>query len=190
MFVTTICLMRHGETTWNAEKKIQGRSDIPLNERGISQVEEMLAGIWSTTWDVIYTSPLERGKSTAHMISDPYGVPMYVDEAFIEKSFGDVEGQPYEHVFSTYPDGVYPGAETDEEVVARVLDTFERIAQKHPGKHILVVTHGAVIHAMLSHFQAIPDGLEHIILKQLCMNTFIYDKSSWTVRTYNKLPGE
>lgn len=188
--MTTICLIRHGETTWNVEKKIQGRSDIPLNERGISQVQEMHAGIWNTVWDVIYTSPLARAKSTAHVINDQYNVPIYEDESFIEKSFGEVEGQPYEHVFSTYPDGVYPGAETDEEVVARILNAFERIAQTHAGKHILVVTHGAVIHAMLAHFQVIPDGLEHIVLQQLCMNMFMHDKGLWTVGAYNKLPSE
>lgn len=188
--MTTICLMRHGETNWNVEKKIQGRSDIPLNARGISQVQEMHAGIWNTAWDVIYTSPLSRGKSTAHMINDGYDVPIYEDEAFIEKSFGEVEGQPYEYVFSTYPDGIYPGAETDAEVVTRVLHAFERIAQKHSGEHILVVTHGAVIHAMLAYFQVIPDGLEHIVLQPLCMNTFIYNKGSWSVGTYNKLPSE
>lgn len=188
--MTTICLIRHGETDWNREKRIQGRSNIPLNEWGISQVREVHAGIWNTKWDIIYSSPLERAIKTAHIINEQYEVPIKIDEAFIEKSFGEVEGLAYDYVFSTYPEGIYPKAETDEEVVERVLQGFSTLAQTHKGKKIIVVTHGAVIHALLAHFQVIPSGLKYIILHHLCMNTFTLTNEQWIVDSYNKVPTE
>ncbi len=190
VFLTTICLIRHGETDWNVEKRIQGRSNIPLNERGVRQVREVHENIWNTKWDVIYSSPLDRAVQTAQIIHEPFEIPFEIDDAFIEKSFGDVEGEPYDDVFSTYPDGIFPQAETDEEVVERVRVAFSEIVRKHKGEHILVVTHGAVIHALLAHLQAIPRGLEHIVLHHLCMNTFVYTNEQWKVESFNRLPTE
>lgn len=188
VLLTTICLIRHGETDWNVEKKIQGRSNIPLNEKGIHQVREVHENIWNTKWDVIYSSPLDRAVQTAQIIHKTSDIPLEIDDAFIEKSFGDVEGKPYDEVFSAYPDGIFPQAETDAEVVERVRDAFFEIERKHKGEHVLVVTHGAVIHALLAHLEAIPTGLEHIVLHHLCMNTFVYTNEQWKVESFNRLP--
>lgn len=186
--MTVICLIRHGKTDWNKQQRIQGRSNIPLNKEGIEQVEEACAAVRETRWDALYTSPLERAKQTAQLLQASSSVPLYVEDAFIEKSFGDVEGEPYTKVFSTYPDGVYPNAETDENVIARVLRQFEVIQKEHPNERVLVVTHGAVIHALLAHFAVIPAGLEYIILHHLCMNTFSYDNGKWGITSYNVKP--
>lgn len=188
VLLTTICLIRHGETDWNVEKKIQGRSNIPLNEKGIHQVREVHENIWNTKWDVIYSSPLDRAVQTAQIIHKTSDIPLEIDDAFIEKSFGDVEGKPYDEVFSTYPDGIFPQAETYAEVVERVRAAFFEIERKHKGEHVLVVTHGAVIHALLAHLEAIPTGLEHIVLHHLCMNTFVYTNEQWKVESFNRLP--
>lgn len=185
-----ICLIRHGETDWNKEKRIQGRSDVPLNEEGISQVREVHDGIWKTKWDMIYSSPLQRATKTAAIINEQYEIPLEIEEAFIEKSFGEVEGLAYDYVFSTYPDEIYPKAETDEEVVKRVLDGLSVIAERHKDEDVLIVTHGAIIHALLAHFDVIPSGLKHIILHHLCMNKFILVDGEWKVESYNTLPME
>ncbi len=186
--MTVICLMRHGETDWNQQQRIQGRSNISLNERGIQQAKDAREAVWKTKWNKIYTSPLTRAKQTAHILQSSSSATIHIEEAFIEKSFGDVEGKSYTHVFSTHPDGVYPNAETDEDVVMRILDQFTKIQAEHPNERILVVTHGAVIHALLAHFDVIPTGLEYIVLHHLCMNTFRYHQGKWEVTSFNDKP--
>lgn len=186
--MTVICLVRHGETDWNKQQRIQGRSNIPLNERGIEQVREAQEGIWKTKWDIIYTSPLQRAAETGHLLNESYTIPIQIKEEWIEKSFGDVEGKEYSYVFSTYPDGVFPRAETDEAVIDRVLPLFDEIAHEHAGKNILIVTHGAIIHALLRHFNAYQETLEDVRLHPLSMHTFMNENNEWIVESYNQLP--
>src|SRR5690606_40156857 len=90
--ITTICLIRHGETDWNAQRRIQGRTDIPLNEKGIQQARECRDFLKNSEWDVIITSPLKRAKQTAEIINEALNIDLIEMDDFIEKSFGDVEG--------------------------------------------------------------------------------------------------
>lgn len=109
--MTTICLVRHGETDWNALGMIQGKTDIPLNQKGIKQAKECGVFLKSDTWDVIVTSPLTRAKQTAEIISSIIDKPSIEMADFIERDYGDAEGMTAEERMKTFPDKKYPNQE-------------------------------------------------------------------------------
>ena len=109
--MTAICLIRHGETDWNALGKLQGRTDIPLNETGKKQAKETGAFLKGSDWDVIITSPLRRAKETAEIINQYLGLEIIEMEDFIERNYGDAEGMPFEERMRLYPDKEYPNQE-------------------------------------------------------------------------------
>ena len=87
-----IYVVRHGETEWNAINKVLGRTDIPLNDRGIEQAEEMARSLKDVKIDVFLCSPLSRARQTADAISDVTGIPYKTDGRLIEHDFGIFEG--------------------------------------------------------------------------------------------------
>lgn len=99
--MTRICLVRHGETDWNALGKLQGRTDIELNTTGRLQAEDCGRFLAATTWNLIITSPLQRAKRTAEIIQTYIHVPLIEMIAFIERSYGDAEGMsPEERILA------------------------------------------------------------------------------------------
>jgi uncharacterized phosphatase len=149
--MTSLYLVRHGETDWNAQRRIQGSTDIPLNDMGREQARTTGLLLATRTWDAIVTSPLSRAMETARIIAGEVGLaePTTVP-ALVERQYGDAEGLNWEQVEARYPDGaVVPGRETREEVAARVLPALVEIAASHPGQSILVVSHGGVIRTVL-----------------------------------------
>lgn len=92
MTITTICLVRHGQTDWNAQGKLQGQTDIPLNELGKIQARQCGEFLMKEDWDVIITSPLIRARETADIIAHYMDVPVIEKIEFIEKNFGAAEG--------------------------------------------------------------------------------------------------
>lgn len=93
--MTKICFIRHGETDWNIAGRLQGRTDIPLNESGIKQAQACGASLLQNEWDLMITSPLLRAKETGQIIQQKLNIPLYEKESFIEVAFGDAEGLTY-----------------------------------------------------------------------------------------------
>ena len=89
-----IYLIRHGETTWNVERRLQGHTDIPLNTKGILQARQMAQALKNTKllFDVLYTSDLKRAADTANAIVELFGVEAWVDSALRERHFGALQG--------------------------------------------------------------------------------------------------
>ena len=149
--MTLIYLVRHGETDWNRQRRIQGSTDIPLNETGRSQAAATGQLLGRRDWDAIYASPLVRAFETAQIIArelelaEPTPLPLVM-----ERQYGEAEGLDWEEVDARFPgDTEVPGRETREEVVARVVPAILETAAQHPGESILVVSHGGVIRAVL-----------------------------------------
>lgn len=88
----TIFIVRHGETDWNVQKKVQGKTDIELNKRGIEQAQIISQKLKNETIDMIISSPLKRTKQTAEIIAKVIDCPIFYEEGLIERSFGDFEG--------------------------------------------------------------------------------------------------
>jgi broad specificity phosphatase PhoE len=134
--VTTLLLVRHGETDWNAERRWQGHADVPLNERGREQARALAERLASNgRVDAIYTSDLSRARDTAEVVGAHLGVPVAVDRDLREIDVGSREGMTGE------VDGPWDG-EPHAAHAERVLRAVHRIAARHPGERILVVTHG------------------------------------------------
>ena len=88
-------LLRHGETDWNKEWRLQGFSDIPLNEKGIEQAKEAALGVKNIKFDAVYASPLDRAVTTASIIGNVPRESIICDERILEADFGPFEGKPY-----------------------------------------------------------------------------------------------
>ena len=149
--MTLIYFVRHGETEWNLNRRIQGRTDIPLNETGRDQARETGRLLSSRRWDLIVSSPLSRAFETASIIAEELGMPRpEVLRDVEERNYGDAEGLTYEQIERQFPDDApVPGRESRDEVTARVIPAIVDLAERHPGQSILVVTHGGVIRSVL-----------------------------------------
>lgn len=144
-------LVRHGETEWNAAHRIQGSTDIPLNETGRAQALATGRLLARRPWDAIYASPLSRAYETASIIAGEVGLaaPVAVP-AIVERNYGEAEGLTGEEIDRRFPgETPVPGRETREEVIARVLPALLELAERHPGQSVLVVGHGGVIRSVL-----------------------------------------
>lgn len=160
--VTTVLLMRHGETAWNRQRRIMGDLDIPLNETGRQQCIEAAGLLADFGIDRIVTSPLARAVETADIVASKLGVGVVSDERLVEIRFGEWQGGTYEEIaadpryraFACDPCGqATPGGETIACVQKRGL---ESLASLRAGECVLVVTHGDLIRSLLSYFLDTP----------------------------------
>ncbi|AXS79020.1 histidine phosphatase family protein [Dechloromonas sp. HYN0024] len=153
---THICLVRHGETEWNAERRIQGQIDIGLNDTGRRQA--VAAGRWLRTAGImaLYSSDLKRAWTTAQAIGAELGlVPTAVPE-MRERRYGVFEGLTYDKAKTNHPDGyaAFEGRNADYDfengesllvMFARVTGKLQELAARHPGETIAIVLHGGVL---------------------------------------------
>lgn len=143
--------IRHGQTNWNAEGRLQGSSDIPLNEVGRQQARDAVAVLGAGSWDAIVSSPLSRARETAEIIASGLGIELgrSYDE-LIERDYGQAEGMQDGEWEKHWPNKVGGGIENVESVVARGLAAIELIAADFPEKNVAVVCHGTIIRCTLS----------------------------------------
>jgi uncharacterized phosphatase len=149
--MTSLYLVRHGETDWNAQRRIQGSTDIPLNSTGRMQAETTGELLARREWDGIYASPLSRAMETARIISAAVGLeePSPI-EAIVERNYGEAEGLNWEEIEHRFPgDTPVPGRETHAEVAERVVPALVSLASSRPGESLIVVTHGGVIRSLI-----------------------------------------
>jgi len=144
-------LVRHGETDWNRARRIQGSTDIPLNDTGRGQAAATGRLLARRDWDAIYSSPLSRAFETASIIAGEVGLgaPERVD-ALVERHYGEAEGLADPELARRFPgDTPVPGRESREEVAARAMPALLELAERHPDQAIIVVGHGGFIRAVL-----------------------------------------
>ncbi|GLF91105.1 putative phosphatase PhoE [Bacillus safensis] len=183
--MTTICLVRHGETDWNAAKRIQGRTDIPLNDTGKWQAEQTGLYLKDVHWDVVISSPLTRAKETAHLILKQVHAPLVIMDDFIERDYGDAEGMSFEERQKLFPDKQYPNMEPLETIQDRMLEGIEKVRVAYPDQHVLIVAHGAAIHALLTILSDERMDLQNTRLVNACLNDVEWTDGKWKVRDYN-----
>ncbi|TDQ40805.1 histidine phosphatase family protein [Aureibacillus halotolerans] len=185
--MTTICLVRHGETDWNAAGRIQGSTDIPLNQTGIEQARKCREFLKNASWDVLITSPLLRAKETATIVNEALQLPLVEMAAFKERSFGDAEGMTAEERKSAYPDKNYPNQEPYDSLRNRVVRGIEDIYAQHVDKSVLLVAHGAVISAILSQYSNGEYDFEKTRLINACISNIHFRDGAWLVHDYNQI---
>jgi 2,3-bisphosphoglycerate-dependent phosphoglycerate mutase len=158
MSTTKLCLIRHGETTWNAERRLQGHTDIPLNTKGIQQARQMAQAIKNTklSFDALYTSDLKRAADTANAIVELFGVEARVDSALRERHFGALQGLTIQDAPLLQPaiwqahiardlEHELAGGESIEQFAIRVQTVLDKIQEQHSGQTILLVSHGGTL---------------------------------------------
>ena len=162
MTLTTFALVRHGQTDWNAQRRLQGSTDIPLNDVGRGQASDAVSVLSGHEWDAIVSSPLSRAAETADLIAAGLGlsVTRRVPE-LTERSFGPAEGlQAGPELDALRTPGGFRGAEGEDEAASRGLGALEALAEEFRGRRVLVVAHGTLIRVSLS--RAIGRALQSI----------------------------
>jgi broad specificity phosphatase PhoE len=164
--VTTILLVRHGETDWNSEGRWQGHADRPLNEAGRAQALALADSLAGRHIDAVYSSDLLRAHATARIVADRVGLPVELDAGLREVDVGEWSGRSHNDLERSDPEGFrrwreggkgWRGGESYEQMGERVVATVLEIARRHPGGTVLVVTHGGSIRAC----RATAAGLEY-----------------------------
>lgn len=144
-----IYVVRHGQTEWNLEKKVQGRADKPLNEQGKIQAIETKNNLSNKSIDLIICSPLIRAIETANIINEGRNIPIKYDNRIIERSFGELEGCSINDVdfngfWDYYKNLKYKNVETMYDLFERVYSFLSDIKSEYRDKDILIVSHGGV----------------------------------------------
>ncbi|MBA8918141.1 histidine phosphatase family protein [Bacillus aerius] len=183
--MTAICLVRHGETDWNAAKRIQGRTDIPLNDTGKWQAEQTGLYLKDAHWDVVISSPLSRAKETAHLILQHVHAPLVIMDDFIERDYGDAEGMSFEERQKLFPNKQYPNMEPLSALQDRMLEGIEKVRATYPDQRVLIVAHGAAIHALLTSLADEQMGIQDTRLVNACLNYVEWTDGEWKVNDYN-----
>jgi broad specificity phosphatase PhoE len=165
--VTTLLLVRHGETDWNREGRWQGGSDTRLNEVGREQANALAATLDGTI-DTIYSSDLARARETADIVAAKLGLEVQLDDRLRERRFGSWEGLTNPEIEERYADahrrwraGEGPGAEDAEpyDAFAKRISAFlQDVLARHQGDEVLVVTHGGSIRLI----HALATGLDYV----------------------------
>ncbi|WP_416151780.1 histidine phosphatase family protein [Salipaludibacillus sp. HK11] len=185
--MTTICLVRHGETDWNSLGRLQGRTDIPLNSKGILQAEECGCYLKHYGWDVMITSPLKRAKETAEIINKDKNIPLVEMDEFLERYYGDAEGMTLEERLTAFPNRNYPNQEDRDSINKRIMNGIQKINKVYSGKEILLVAHGAVINSVLAKFSNGEIGSGKTKLINACISNIEFVKEEWIIKNYNQV---
>ena len=191
--MTRVVVVRHGETDWNRNRRMQGWAPVPLNDRGREQAAA--AGEWLAdeyAFDRVFVSDLSRTRETAEILLEAAAgtpsaeAPVSHERAWRERNLGVYQGLPYEEVADRFPEHglggeayraphtVPEGGESYADMADRVTRRFSEIVDAHPGETVLVVAHGGPIHLLLGYAKElpIPDALDGHSQENCAVNEF------------------
>lgn len=155
--MTRIIITRHGETDWNRQGIAQGRTDVPLNEKGKEQARLLAERLKDEQIDVIYSSPLSRALDTAKAVKEFHpNASIVEDEDLIEISLGTGEGMKLGGDWKNallFDEPIRPDGESPREVMERSVRAIDRIVLENKGKSVLVVCHGGVKRMLAMHLR-------------------------------------
>lgn len=153
---TRLCLIRHGETEWNAERRIQGQIDIALNDLGRQQARAAGLALRSAGLTALYASDLRRAWETAELVGAALGLQPQPESALRERDYGIFAGLTYAEAEARHPEGyaafagrnasyAFENGESLQTMYARVTGTLQRLVAAHAGENIGIVLHGGVL---------------------------------------------
>lgn len=163
-----LCIARHGETDWNAQGILQGWTDVPLNALGRRQARALAAAYDRTGFAAIWSSPLIRAQETAAIIAPLIRLPPPAcHDGLMERSFGAFQGIPkaelaelnpvlLQQILRRNPAARFEEGETMDEFADRVLGALTDIGARHPGRRVLVITHGWCMDVVTRHVLGLP----------------------------------
>jgi len=195
MHASKLFLIRHGETLWNLEGRIQGHLDSPLTALGIAQTKALATRLKKYTFAAIYSSDLPRTRQTVQWFSNDQ--PVIFKACLRERNLGIFQGSlrkdleilfPAESSHYQDPDYVIPNGESAHQFRERCVNCLEEIAKQHRGESILVVTHGGVLSNIFKHTLHLPfDSPRHYALLNTTLNIFSCQDNHWRLETWGDL---
>ena len=187
---TRFIVVRHGETVWNTETRIQGQTDSDLTAAGLAQADAIGKRLARERFDALVASDMGRAMRTAGRIAAHCGLAVVPEPRLRERSFGEGEGLTYAEVdarwpgvFSraanTDPDAAIPGGETRRQFHERIRAAFEALARAHAGRRVCAVTHGGVLAVLYRIVHGIPLAHAHkVAISNASYNGVVYDHAA------------
>ncbi|UOR13674.1 histidine phosphatase family protein [Halobacillus amylolyticus] len=187
--MTNIIIIRHGETDWNKEGRLQGIENIPLNSTGKAQASMAGNFLREEKLGAIITSPLDRAQETATIIGQclDEDEKIRVKKSFIERNHGDISGLTIEEQKVKFPNDDYEVKESWEVLCTRVKKGLEDVAESYPGENVVLVTHGLIIKSILEITSEGGLNSENLSLLNACISNCSYNDSKWEINYYNKV---
>src|SRR5688572_10984872 len=193
---TELILIRHGETAWNRERRMQGQTDTPLSDIGRAQAQALGQRLARHAFAAIYSSDLKRAWDTAAAIAQTSGRTVVSEPRLRERTFGIFEGLTYDEMTQRYPgeharfsmrepDYAVPGAESPRQFFERSLGCLEDIVAAHPGETVVAVTHGMVLDTLYRAAHKLPLQVKREApLLNASLNVFHRDAQAWIEITW------
>ena len=193
---TEITIIRHGETIWNAQQRIQGQRNSKLSENGIRQAGLVAKSLAKREFDVLISSDLERAAETAGIINKLLQLPLEYNENMRERSFGIVEGmtlaemkEKFPREYRSYkerePGFKFSGGESIEQLFNRVTSEIEAIARKFENKKVLIVSHGLVLETMMyKTFNIKLNSPRVFSINNSSISSFYIDRDNWFLKEW------
>ncbi len=190
--MTQVILIRHGETLWNRERRMQGHRDSPLSDTGLHQARQLGERLASLSFSVLYSSDLGRAYETARCVAGVTGHVITAEPRLRERHFGIFEGMTradmeqrdaavHARFMTRDPDYAVPGGESPVEFMARVRAALEDIAARHAGETIAVVTHGLVLDCAYRIASGLPlHEPRPVPLVNASLNWFACENGCWS----------
>ena len=191
-------LVRHGETVWNAEGRVQGHLDSSLTDAGLENARRMAARLTSVGFAAAYASDLGRAQETLSIMLNGRSLPTQTLSELREKSYGSWEGSTFQEIQERYPeqyDRLFqddvefapPGGESDEDLARRIDGLAERLRLAHPGdEDILLLAHGGSLRALLVSLLELPvRSLWHFRLDNSSLSIVGTSSNGATVHLWN-----
>lgn len=184
-------ILRHGETEWNREDRVQGRMDSPLTEKGMKDIASMAEELSFIPIDICYTSDLPRAKKTAEGLINDRKIQIIEEEALRELPLGPWEGKLFKEVqkdplsvvyFETPERFSFPGLVNFHDLY-KGIEEFIRKLEKDPKDHVLIVAHGVSIRALLNVLEGVPVARfwHRPIAKSMGLTIASFEKGKWQV---------
>jgi probable phosphoglycerate mutase len=195
--VTSVLAVRHGETAWNRETRIQGQLDIPLSPLGAAQARRLAQALDGQGVDVIYASDLARARQTAEAVAQQLGLAVQLEPGLRERGFGLFEGLTWAEIETRWPaeserwrrrdpQFAAQGGESLQDFYARAVAAVEALASQHPGQTVLIVAHGGVLDCL--YRAAARQSLQAArtwTLGNASINRLLYSQSGLTLVGWN-----
>ncbi|WP_431476848.1 histidine phosphatase family protein [Massilia eburnea] len=202
--MTKILLIRHGETAWNAVRRLQGHTDIPLNEEGERQAVALARALAAEPLDAIISSDLGRALQTAQAAAAHHPhLPLHTDPGLRERGYGAFEGLLYTEIAERYPiefaewqardvDAVMPAgdrvAESFRQFYQRCQDGIARWSERYPQQSILIVAHGGVLECAYRAARGLSiDGPRDFQVKNASINRFVFNKGVLSLEQWGEV---
>ena len=188
---TSLILIRHGETEWNSEGRLQGHEDVPLNRLGLAQAEALGTRMAGERFHALYSSDLSRALATAQRIAAATGHEVKRDRRLRERHLGALQGvhrdtadREMPEVYVLYkasdPDYVIPGGESTRQFSSRVLACIDDLMRRHTGETVVVVAHGGVLDQVYRHVKGLPiAGPRAFTLLNASLNRLCFEAGQW-----------